>query len=138
MSTSTYSSKHTGIIPEKAGGIRPAWQQERPKSKRLSTLCLSIIAALSILLVFAGLHIIRNMSESTITTAGYYGKTLTASNYTVVQGIFVQSDPDFKDADYDVLGDSFGLIDKSHDRWIKFEQSVWSSQALYTICTYVC
>lgn len=50
------------------------------------------------------------------------GKTFVPTNYTVVQGLFVQSDPGYKDDGYDVLGDSFGLIDKSLERWIKFER----------------
>lgn len=56
------------------------------------------------------------------------GKTLTVSNYTVVQGLFAHSDPEFKDAGkgegYDNLDDSFGLIDKSPDRWQCFAQWV--------------
>jgi hypothetical protein len=52
----------------------------------------------------------------------YHGKTLTPSNYTVVQGIFAHSDPAFKDDGYDILHDSFGLIDKSPERWSKFER----------------
>lgn len=59
--------------------------------------------------------------EST-TPDGYHGKTLTVSNYTVVQGIFAHSDPEFKDEGYDLLNDSFGLIDKSPERWVNFER----------------
>lgn len=55
---------------------------------------------------------------------GTMGRTLIPTNYTVVQGIFKQSDPKFKDDNYDVLGDSFGLIDKSPERWRKFQQYV--------------
>jgi hypothetical protein len=54
----------------------------------------------------------------------YHGRILTVSNYTVVQGLFKQSDPDFKDGGYDLLGDSFGLIDKGPERWRNFERSV--------------
>lgn len=59
----------------------------------------------------------------------YYGKILTPSNYSVVQGIFAHSEPEFKDDEYDLLKDSFGLIDKSPERWIKFERCVVSSCA---------
>jgi len=55
----------------------------------------------------------------------YHGKTLTVSNYTVVQGLFKQSDPEFKDGGYDLLSDSFGLIDQSAERWKNFEKSVF-------------
>lgn len=55
----------------------------------------------------------------------YHGKTLTVSNYTVVQGLFKQSDPEFKDGGYDLLSDSFGLIDQSAERWKDFEKSVF-------------
>lgn len=40
--------------------------------------------------------------------------------YTVVKGIFIQSDPEFENEGYDVLNDSFGLIDKTPERWRKF------------------
>lgn len=50
----------------------------------------------------------------------YHGKTLAPSNYTVVEGLFVQDDPAFNATGYDLLKDSFGLIDKSKDRWKKF------------------
>jgi hypothetical protein len=47
----------------------------------------------------------------------FHGKTLTPTNYTVVQGIFIQDDPNFESSGYDLLTDSFGLIDKSTKRW---------------------
>ena len=37
--------------------------------------------------------------------------------YEVVAGIFIQDDPDFESDGYDSLNDSFGLIDKSPERW---------------------
>ena len=43
----------------------------------------------------------------------------------VVQGIFKQSDPDFVDGGYDLLGDSFGLVDQEGDRWGKFQRCVY-------------
>ena len=43
----------------------------------------------------------------------------------VVQGIFKQSDPGFVDRGYDLLGDSFGLIDQEGDRWGKFQRCVY-------------
>ncbi|RSH93007.1 hypothetical protein EHS25_008455 [Saitozyma podzolica] len=52
------------------------------------------------------------------------GKALTPSNYTVVRGFFVQSEPDFNATDYDVLSDSFGLMDKSPNRWVTFSRHV--------------
>lgn len=42
----------------------------------------------------------------------------------VVQGIFKQSDPRFVDGGYDLLGDSFGLIDQEGDRWGKLQRYV--------------
>jgi hypothetical protein len=50
------------------------------------------------------------------------GKALTPSNYTVVRGFFVQSEPDFNATGYDVLSDSFGLMDKSPNRWVTFSR----------------
>lgn len=99
---------------------------------------LTLVIGIAILALFTlafQLDIGITMSTPTPTTMttkdGYYGKTLTVSNYTVVQGLFKQSDPDFKDGGYDLLGDSFGLIDISPDRWIKFEKSVKSHDLLF-------
>jgi hypothetical protein len=50
------------------------------------------------------------------------GKTMTVSNYTVVQGLFKQSDLGFEDGGYDLLDGSFGLIDQEGDRWGKFRR----------------
>lgn len=50
----------------------------------------------------------------------YGGKTLSPSNVTVVPGFFIQDDPNFNETGYDALQDSFGLIDKSRNRWKKF------------------
>jgi hypothetical protein len=50
------------------------------------------------------------------------GKALTPSNCTVVRGVFVQSEPDFNATDYDVLSDSFGLMDKSPNRWLNLSR----------------
>jgi hypothetical protein len=47
------------------------------------------------------------------------------SSLTVVQGIFKQTDPGFVDGGYDLLGDSFGLIDQEGDRWGKFKRYVY-------------
>jgi len=45
----------------------------------------------------------------------------------VVQGIFKQSDPGFIDGGYDLLRDSFGLIDQEGDRWGRFQRYVYPS-----------
>ena len=50
-------------------------------------------------------------------TDQYHGKTLTPSNYTVITGIFAQDDPKTNATGYSLLNDSFGLIDKSENRW---------------------
>ena len=47
----------------------------------------------------------------------FFGKALTPTNYTVVPGIFIQDDPSFTGKNYSMLKDSFGLIDKSENRW---------------------
>jgi hypothetical protein len=47
----------------------------------------------------------------------FYGKTLLPTNYTVVPGIFYQDAADYNNTDYNSLTDSFGLLDKSADRW---------------------
>ena len=44
--------------------------------------------------------------------------------YSVVQGVFKQSDPDFNDKGYDLLNDSFGLVDQEGDRWRNFQRYV--------------
>lgn len=54
----------------------------------------------------------------------YGGKTLAPANYTVVPGLFVQSDPGFNATGYDMLQDSFGLLDKSAGRWKNFTKCV--------------
>ncbi|WOO86054.1 putative phosphoglycerate mutase [Vanrija pseudolonga] len=54
----------------------------------------------------------------------FHGKTLAPNNYTVVDGLFVQDDPAFNATGYDLLKDSFGLIDKSKDRWKKFTKHI--------------
>lgn len=55
-------------------------------------------------------------------TDQYGGKKLTPTNYTVVPGIFIQDSPTFNATGYNVLNDSFGLIDKSSDRWTNLTQ----------------
>ena len=51
-------------------------------------------------------------------TDQYGGKKLAGiTNYTVVPGIFIQDDPKFNSTGYNLLNDSFGLIDKSPQRW---------------------
>ncbi|KAL1405992.1 putative phosphoglycerate mutase pmu1 [Vanrija albida] len=54
----------------------------------------------------------------------FHGKTLAPSNYTVVPGVFVQDDPKFNATGYDLLSDSFGLLDKSAKRWKNFTKYV--------------
>lgn len=54
-----------------------------------------------------------------------------ALKLSVVQGIFKQSDPGFVDGEYDLLGDSFGLIDQEGDRWGKFKRYVYLSSFLF-------
>ncbi|GAA5895129.1 hypothetical protein JCM5296_000888 [Sporobolomyces johnsonii] len=47
------------------------------------------------------------------------------TNYTTVDGFFIQSAPTFNNSDaYDPLNDSFGLIDKSPRRWSRFRDKV--------------
>ena len=53
-----------------------------------------------------------------------YGKTLTPTNFAVVPGIFIQDDPSFTGKNYNMLNDSFGLIDKSDDRWVNLTKLV--------------
>jgi len=100
---------------------------------------LTLVIGIAILALFTLAFEHHIFSDIAITMPGpaaakdrYHGKTLTVSNYTVVQGLFKQSDPDFKDGGYDLLGASFGLIDTSPDRWIKFEQYVESPDLLST------
>ena len=52
----------------------------------------------------------------------YYGKRLTPSNYTVIKGVFIQDSPTFDSTGYNLLNDSFGLIDKSSGRWQNFTE----------------
>ncbi|ORX40083.1 hypothetical protein BD324DRAFT_256318 [Kockovaella imperatae] len=48
----------------------------------------------------------------------YGGKTLKKiKSWSVVPGVFVQSDPLHDATGYDLLGDGFGLVDKSPERW---------------------
>ncbi|EJT52925.1 phosphoglycerate mutase family protein [Trichosporon asahii var. asahii CBS 2479] len=54
----------------------------------------------------------------------YGGKTLAPSNVTVITGLFRQDDPDLDPEGYDMLKDSFGLLDKSPDRWKKFTRHI--------------
>lgn len=54
----------------------------------------------------------------------YGGKTLAPSNVTAITGLFRQDDPDLDPEGYDMLKDSFGLLDKSPDRWKKFTRLV--------------
>lgn len=50
----------------------------------------------------------------------YGGKTLAPSNFSVVHGLFRQSDPDFNGTDYDVVRDGFGLLATGKERWREF------------------
>ena len=54
----------------------------------------------------------------------YGGKVLTANNYSVIPNIFIQDSPTFNATGYNTLNDSFGLIDKSAQRWKKFTEWV--------------
>ncbi len=54
------------------------------------------------------------------TTDQYNGKTLTPTNYTVIPGVFIQDSPKYNATNYNLLNDSFGLIDKSPERWQNF------------------
>ncbi|GAA5923036.1 putative phosphomutase [Sporobolomyces koalae] len=52
-------------------------------------------------------------------------KVFTPTNYTVVDGFFVQSSPNFNDTkEYDLLEHSFGLVDSSHERWSRFQAAI--------------
>ncbi|KLT44325.1 phosphoglycerate mutase-like protein [Cutaneotrichosporon oleaginosum] len=57
-------------------------------------------------------------------TDPYHGKSLAPSNYTVVTGLFRQSEPDFDPEGYDMLRDSFGLLYKGADRWLRFTEHI--------------
>lgn len=52
----------------------------------------------------------------------YGGKVLTVNNYTVVPNVFIQDSPTFNATGYNTLNDSFGLIDKSAQRWKNFTE----------------
>ena len=57
-------------------------------------------------------------------TDQYNGKQLSSVNtYTVLPGIFIQDDPELDASGYNVLNDSFGLIDKSANRWTNLTQA---------------
>lgn len=58
----------------------------------------------------------------------YGGKTLAPANYSVVGGLFVQSDPGFNATGYDMLRDGFGLRDKSPERWSNFTR--WAGNTI--------
>ncbi|CEQ38919.1 SPOSA6832_00375 [Sporobolomyces salmonicolor] len=52
-------------------------------------------------------------------------RTFSPTDYTAVDGFFIQSAPTFNDSDaYDPLSDSFGIIDKSPTRWNRFQDKV--------------
>ncbi|KAL7410167.1 histidine phosphatase superfamily [Mrakia frigida] len=46
------------------------------------------------------------------------------SNYSVVDGFFIQSSPTFNATGYDALKDNFGLIDKSPNKWKNFAKAI--------------
>ena len=46
-----------------------------------------------------------------------FTNTFAPTNYTSLQGIFIQDSASFNSTGYNVLNDSFGLIDKSSSRW---------------------
>ena len=60
-------------------------------------------------------------------TDPFAGKKLTPTNYTVVPNVFIQDSPAFNTTGYNLLNDSFGLIDKSPGRWQNFTKSVSQS-----------
>lgn len=64
----------------------------------------------------------RQLTARWPTTDQYYGKVLTPTNYTVVKGVFIQDSPTFNATGYNVFNDSFGLIDKSPNRWKNFTE----------------
>ncbi|GAA6061935.1 hypothetical protein JCM10212_001503 [Sporobolomyces blumeae] len=52
-------------------------------------------------------------------------RVFTPTNYTVVDGLFVQSSPSFNtSAPYDLLKHSFGLVDQSKYRWSRFQVEI--------------
>lgn len=103
---------------ERSSASTPLLPAKRRESKRPNILF--IIPLLSI----AFFYFLLPLSSSDTITMGRYGKTINVRNYTVIQGVFKQSDPDFVDYGYDLLGDSFGLIDQEGDKWGKFERYV--------------
>ncbi|GAA5994981.1 putative phosphomutase [Rhodotorula paludigena] len=51
-------------------------------------------------------------------------RLFTPTNYTSVEGYFVQSSPSFNSTDFDPLTSSFGLIDRTPRRWSSFRERV--------------
>lgn len=80
-------------------------------------LATAIIAAGLALQPLASTSVIDRISARWPETDQYHGKKLTVANYTVVPGIFVQDSPSFNATGYNTFNDSFGLIDKSENRW---------------------
>ncbi|SCZ90286.1 BZ3500_MvSof-1268-A1-R1_Chr1-3g01894 [Microbotryum saponariae] len=52
------------------------------------------------------------------------GTTFAPTRYTTVQGFFKQADPKFNSKGYDLLDDSFGLIEQGPDRWHTFHAQI--------------
>jgi hypothetical protein len=86
----------------------------------LSILLLFLITIILVVFTLSNISAMSNTNTNYMGDGdGYYGKLLDVEEYTVVQGIFKQSDPS---SSPNGRMDSFGLIDKSPDRWMKFEQ----------------
>ncbi|KDE09689.1 hypothetical protein MVLG_00093 [Microbotryum lychnidis-dioicae p1A1 Lamole] len=70
------------------------------------------------------------MNGNTIDTRGgtsqyqSLGTTFTPTRYTTVQGFFKQADPKFNSKGYDLLDDSFGLIEQGPNRWHIFHAQI--------------
>ena len=78
----------------------------------LSVLALGVAARPSV--------IDKDLTARWATTDQYGGKVITPTNYSVVTGVFVQDEPTFNATGYNLLNDSFGLLDKSPSRWTNF------------------
>jgi hypothetical protein len=94
-----------------------------PPARRLSSLWL-IPAVLISSIYFSYPFITQHTRLLPKAQDAHYGIRLTPSNYTVITGIFIQGEPDFNATGYDPLGDDFGLIDKSPQRWTDFSTFV--------------
>ncbi|KAL8286550.1 hypothetical protein RQP46_004567 [Phenoliferia psychrophenolica] len=81
----------------------------------------SLTPAYSVLSLFLGAGFATQGSLASPHGAGHL---FAPTNYSIVPDIFIQDSPTFNATGYDVLSDSFGLIDKSKGRWKKFASRI--------------